>query len=206
MFTLTDRVEASFKVKGSKFIGHLFPMSDQGTFQDELRQIVSKFPDATHHCTAYRIKHGSETAEFSSDDGEPSGSAGLPMLNTLRSNRLIQIGAVVVRYYGGTQLGKSGLIGAYAHAISVALELAQLQEIREYRVFDLFFTYELTKTVEHLVTGLSGVILNETYTDRVYLEVGIPMLNAIKFSHNLRGMDPTSIRFDETNNILKGIS
>jgi uncharacterized YigZ family protein len=206
MFTLTDRVEASFKVKGSKFIGHLFPISEQVSFQDELRQIVSKYPDATHHCTAYRIKHSAETAEFSSDDGEPSGTAGLPILNTLRSNSLIQVGAVVVRYYGGTQLGKTGLIEAYAHAISMALEFAQLQEIGEYRVFDLFFTYELTKTVEHLVFGLSGVILTASYTDSVHLEVGIPTLNAINFSHNLRGMDPSMIRFVENKSILKGIS
>jgi uncharacterized YigZ family protein len=99
-----------YRVKGSRFYGYVFPIESEIQFREVLSNYRQKYHDATHHCWAYRYCNTKDIVEYYSDDGEPSGTAGLPITNVLKSVGLTQIGAVVIRYYGGTNLGKSGLI------------------------------------------------------------------------------------------------
>jgi uncharacterized YigZ family protein len=119
--TVTKTSEGLYKEKGSKFIAFLFPVQTEEQFKEKYSAIKKEYHDARHHCYAYRLDPENETVR-SSDDGEPSGTAGKPMLNQLYSFELFNVGAVVVRYFGGTKLGVSGLINAYKQATIDAIE------------------------------------------------------------------------------------
>ena len=111
-YTINSEVEDYYQDRGSRFIGILFPCDNHDSFEEKLINIREEYLDATHHCYASRI--GIEPFdELAGDAGEPSGTAGLPILNRLRSYEVTNSGLVVIRYYGGTKLGKPGLIQAY---------------------------------------------------------------------------------------------
>ena len=113
---------AEFKDRGSRFLAFAFPMNSVEVFKDKLASFKKEHPKAVHHCFAYRI--GLDGNNFrSSDDGEPSGSAGKPMLGQLDSRGLTNAGIVIVRYFGGTLLGVPGLINAYKTAAALALQV-----------------------------------------------------------------------------------
>src|SRR5204862_1782591 len=113
---------AEIKDRGSEFIAYSFPAPDTNAFKDNLATIKKEHPRATHHCFAYRL--GLEGDNFRvSDDGEPSGSAGRPILGQIDSKQVTNVLIIVVRYFGGTLLGVPGLINAYKTAASFALQV-----------------------------------------------------------------------------------
>ena len=109
------------KIKRSVFIANVSLCHDEGEARDFLTQIISQHRDATHNCRAYVLSNGTE---YSSDDGEPSGTAGRPILNAIKHSELVNVIAVVTRYFGGVKLGVRGLIDAYGGTAAKALELA----------------------------------------------------------------------------------
>lgn len=113
------------KEKGSKFLGYAFPVSNDKELKDALESIWEEHPKATHHCYAFRMGLNGENYR-ANDDGEPSGSAGLPIYNQLLANDLTNILLVVVRYYGGTKLGVSGLVKTYKESAKITLESTEI--------------------------------------------------------------------------------
>lgn len=113
------------KEKGSKFIGYAFPVNDEKELKAALESIWEQHPKATHHCYAFRMGLNGENYR-ANDDGEPSGSAGLPIYNQLLANDITNVLLVVVRYYGGTKLGVSGLVKTYKESAKITLEEAQI--------------------------------------------------------------------------------
>lgn len=111
------------KEKGSKFLGYAFPINSENELKNALNEIWEQHPKATHHCYAFRLGLNGENYR-ANDDGEPSGSAGLPIYNQLLANDLTNILLVVVRYYGGTKLGVSGLVKTYKESAKLTLEEA----------------------------------------------------------------------------------
>lgn len=168
MNTITERTEASIRERGSKFLGYVFPCSTEDEFGEELNGLRSRYPDANHHCYAYRIDPNN-IREFSSDDGEPSGTAGLPILNQLKSFDLVNTGIVVVRYFGGTKLGKPGLIQAYGETAGDSLANATLKEIIPVQLFRVTFPYQQENVINKIRTTFELVETNATYTDKVEL-------------------------------------
>src|ERR1700744_5491706 len=135
-YTIEKTATAEFRDRGSKFIGYTFPVKSIADCTDRLNQIKSEHPKATHHCFAYRLGLDGNTFRVS-DDGEPSGSAGRPILGQLDSKELVNVLVVVVRYFGGTLLGVPGLIQAYRSAASMALQMTPMVQRsveKEYRV------------------------------------------------------------------------
>ena len=126
--TIEGAVDSELRELGSRFLTFLFPISDAAEFQTALKSLKTTYYDASHHCSAYRLATDPAT-EKSSDDGEPAGTAGMPMLNALRSAELFQVGAVVVRYFGGTKLGTRGLIDAYGGAVVEAIAEASCIQV-----------------------------------------------------------------------------
>src|SRR5215510_1222086 len=121
-YTIEKEATAEFKDRGSKFIGYAFPVSSVEGFKEKLNEVKKLHPKATHHCFAYRL--GLDGNAFRvSDDGEPSGSAGRPILGQIDSKQLTNTLIVVVRYFGGTLLGVPGLINAYKTAASLVLQV-----------------------------------------------------------------------------------
>ncbi len=122
--TLKDSTLHKITRKKSRFVALLSPALSHEDVDRQMEQVRKSYHDATHHCSAFRLLLDDVLVEASSDDGEPSGSAGLPMLHQLADKQLCNVLAIVVRYYGGTNLGVGGLVRAYSDAVSEALDLA----------------------------------------------------------------------------------
>jgi uncharacterized YigZ family protein len=144
--TIQEPCEGTFKDKGSKFICYLFPVSTEEQAKEHLLRIKKEHFSARHHCFAWRLTPDG-SAYRSNDDGEPSGTAGRPILGQLLSNELTNIQAVVVRYFGGTLLGVSGLINAYKSATADAISNAKIIEKIVEKTFEVVFSYPVQNQV-----------------------------------------------------------
>lgn len=174
-------------------MGFLFPAHSIDRFDDELNQIKSRYPDATHHCYAWRVNPNS-IEEFAQDDGEPSGTAGLPILNKLKSFNVVNCGCIVVRYYGGTNLGKSGLIEAYGYAAQCCLDKASLAKLIPTQNFRIQYPYAKQSTIEQLKNQFDLKEISAEYLEQITLLVGCRLEQAADFSdalerHQHKGID-----------------
>ena len=122
--TIKENVQTEIIVKKSKFICNLIKVENQVEAENIIKQIKKKYYDARHNCVAYRIIEDETIVEKASDDGEPSGTAGGPMLNILQKNNICNVIAIVTRYFGGILLGTGGLVRAYSDAILEAIEIS----------------------------------------------------------------------------------
>ncbi len=149
-FTIKHEATGIFKDRGSKFIALAFHVSSEKEAKERLSEIKKQYYDARHHCFAYRINPEKEIYR-SSDDGEPSGTAGKPILNQLFSKQLFNIIVIVVRYFGGTKLGTSGLINAYKTATNEAIIHAEIINKTIIRKITIKFDYPLINSVMRIV-------------------------------------------------------
>ena len=129
MNTIKKSAETEITEKKSKFIGEVFYIETVQEAEEKLREINKKYHDAKHHCYAYRVIDENRIIERASDDGEPAGTAGAPILHLLNKLELTNVLLVVTRYFGGILLGTGGLIRAYTQASQLAIENAQMVEV-----------------------------------------------------------------------------
>lgn len=171
--TVETTSSAEYKDRGSKFIAYTFPVTSVNDFKDRLADIKKEHPKATHHCFAYRL--GLDGLQYRvSDDGEPSGTAGRPILGQIDSKQLTDVLVIVVRYYGGTMLGVPGLINAYKTATSLALQVtpfAQKPVLVNYR---LEFDYTQMNEVMRIVKYFDCTIVKQETVLFCVMEIGIP--------------------------------
>ncbi len=166
------------KIKGSRFICDLSPSSEAAAALEFVERIRAEEPDATHHCWAFRLESG---AARSSDDGEPSGTAGPPILRRLESADLVDLVAVVTRYYGGTNLGTGGLIKAYGSATAAAIDAAHVVTRRRMVGFRIDHPYDLTASVAGVLAANDAEVVSSTYEASVIMEVLVPKAQAVGF-------------------------
>lgn len=170
--TLAAPAEGFFKDKGSKFLAYAYPINSEQEVKkllDELREI---HPKARHHCYAWRM--GLDKNHFrANDDGEPSGSAGRPILNTLYSHEVTNVLVIVVRYFGGTLLGIPGLINAYKNATAEALVSAELITKHLTDRYELCFPYDQMNAVMTVIKEMELGVLEQQFdlNCRIHLEV-----------------------------------
>ena len=126
--SIKENVQTEIVVKKSKFICNLIRVDSKENAENMIKQTKKKYFDARHNCVAYRIAEDEKIIEKASDDGEPSGTAGGPMLNILKKNNLCNVLVIVTRYFGGILLGTGGLVRAYSHATLEAIDIAQKVE------------------------------------------------------------------------------
>ena len=151
--TVAEPVEGFFKDKGSKFLSFVFPISSENEAKSHLLALREIHPRANHHVYAYRL--GMDRMQYRlSDDGEPSGSSGRPILNTLYSKEITNVLVIVVRYFGGTLLGIPGLINAYRSATEDALENAEIVVKHLFNLYKLSFSYIQMNDVMRIVKEL----------------------------------------------------
>ena len=164
---------AEFKERGSKFIGHAFPLEKKETFKTLLQQLKKEHPKAVHHCFAYRL--GCDGNQFRvSDDGEPVGTAGRPILGQIDSKQLTNIAVIVVRYFGGTLLGVPGLIQAYKSSASMALQLIPIVQKAIEVYYELQFDYTLMNDVMNIIKQSGCSVIGQERQLFCILKVGIP--------------------------------
>ena len=148
--TVSAPGEAIYKEKGSKFLSFAFHIDDEDEADAIRKDFKKKYYDATHVVYAFRI--GAEGQQFrAADDGEPSGSSGLPVLNTIKSKNITNVIVLVVRYFGGTKLGIPGLIDAYSQAAAMALDAAETEERLVTEIIDVIVPYSQMNYVMRIV-------------------------------------------------------
>jgi len=158
--TISKPTESNFRDHASKFIGYLYPIRNEEEVKQILLVLKKQHYDATHHCYAYRL--GSKGEAFrANDDGEPSGTAGKPILNQLLSAQITNVLAVVVRYFGGTKLGVPGLINAYKEATKEAIGAATIIEETVNERMEVKFEYAAMNEVMRVVKDLNLNIVNQ---------------------------------------------
>ncbi len=139
-YTIERQSTAEFKDRGSRFIAYAFPVSDAESFKKQLQALKKEHGKAVHHCFAYRLGFAGDQFR-ANDDGEPSGSAGKPILGQIDSKKLTNVGIVVVRYFGGSLLGVPGLINAYKTASTLALQTVPIIQKPVMSDIELQFEY-----------------------------------------------------------------
>lgn len=153
-------------ISKSRFITYLFVVKDEVEAKQRIQEIKAKHKDANHNCSAYTIgdQHQIQKAN---DDGEPSGTAGVPMLEALKKNDVHNVVAIVTRYFGGIKLGTGGLIRAYQGGVSNAIQSVGKVEIKNALKYNVTMSYENTGKFEHSIASKPFVVLDTIYTDKV---------------------------------------
>lgn len=160
--TIQEISEGVYRDKGSKFIAYLYPLNSENDIKDIITALKAEHPKARHHCWAFRLSPD-RTVFRLNDDGEPSGTAGRPILNTLLSNELTNVLAVVVRYFGGTLLGVPGLINAYKSATVEAVKNANIIEKTVNSVFRIEFGHPQMNEVMKIIKEEDLKISNQNF-------------------------------------------
>jgi uncharacterized YigZ family protein len=188
--TVGGRGEARFEVRGSEFVGHVAPVADVEEAEAFVASVREQYDDATHNVPAYRVRRGERGAaspprneeagsaglvrEYESDAGEPSGSSGGPALNILQQRELLNVAAVVTRYYGGTNLGVGGLARAYGRAVKEAVDDAGVVQRRPHETLSVTVDYDDSGTVRGVLES-EGHEFDADYGERVGFEVRVPL-------------------------------
>lgn len=171
--TVETTSSAEYKDRGSTFIAHTFPIATVNDFKERLAEIKKQHPKAAHHCFAYRL--GLDGTQFRvSDDGEPSGTAGRPILGQIDSKQLTNVLIIVVRYFGGTLLGVPGLINAYKTAAALALQVTPFVQKPVLINYRLEFDYTQMNDVMRIVKYFDCVVLKQEANLFCVMEIGIP--------------------------------
>lgn len=165
--TLLSAASAEFTEKHSRFIGHAAPVSGEEEAAAFLRSVREKHREATHNVSAWRLREGQ--LQRYSDDGEPRGTAGVPVLDVILKSGVTDAAVVVTRYFGGILLGAGGLVRAYSHAASLALETAGVAVMRRCFLLELSCDYGQYAGVGALIPEHGGVIDRSDFTDAVRL-------------------------------------
>jgi uncharacterized YigZ family protein len=182
--TVAGRGRASFRVRGSKFVGHVAPAASVEGAEAIVDEVREDHPDATHVVPAYRVR-ADPLREQSSDAGEPSGSAGKPALNVLQGDDLENVVTVVVRYFGGTELGVGGLVRAYGRAVKLALADAGTVEREPREHFSITVDYDDSGTVRGILES-AGAAFEADYAERVAFSVAVPRTDAAALCDRLK--------------------
>ncbi len=191
--TIAGPAEGFFKDKGSKFLAYAFPVENDLQAKSHLAELYELHPKAVHHCYAYRL--GADRMSYRmSDDGEPSGSAGKPILGQIDSKGLTDAGIIVVRYFGGTLLGIPGLIKAYKTVSALVLQtIPVIQKQVEVPVL-LNFEYARTGEIKALLKQTGASIIEQEILLFPFIKAGIPSTRMEEFISKIKNLDNVSVK------------
>jgi uncharacterized YigZ family protein len=191
--TIERPSNAEFKDRGSKFIAFAFPIETADDFKKELQHLKKEHPKAVHHCFAYRI--GTDGNNFrSSDDGEPSGTAGKPILGQIDSKGITNAAIIVVRYWGGTMLGVAGLINAYKTAAALALQVTPIVERAIEINYSIEFDYTLMNEVMMIMKQFNCRIISNEMQLFCIIKAGIPKNRLDEVLYRLNDLQNVSVK------------
>jgi len=189
--TIETPAEGLYKEKGSKFIALAYPVRTEEAVKEIVGEIKVRYYDARHHCYAYRL--GADKKKFrANDDGEPSSTAGKPILGQILSYDLTDILIVVVRYFGGIKLGVSGLINAYRAAAADAIGHARIVEKTDDEVFRIKFDYTVMNEVMRVVKEEEPEVMSRDFSMECRMTLSIRKQNAPRLSSRLQQIESLS--------------
>ncbi|EDS72662.1 YigZ family protein [Anaerofustis stercorihominis] len=198
--TINDNFENSIEIKKSNFITHLFSVTSVDEVNVYLEEIRKEHYKANHNCYAYIIGTNMEIKK-SSDDGEPSMTAGRPILNAMEKNDLTNALIVVTRYFGGIKLGASGLIRAYSSSAGEVIKCAELVKKVYTTKIKISYDYSLHGKIETFLRSLGYKLDNAEFTDKVEYKVYVPIEDKEKFKEDLIALTNAKININEEDNI-----
>lgn len=193
MYNLAHAVTCTLEIRKSRFIGCVEPISDRAAAQQRVDQLRAEHPGAAHVCWA--LMAGGHSAAV--DDGEPSGTAGRPMLEVLRHQELDGVLATVVRYFGGTKLGAGGLVRAYTDAIAQALQQAERIAVVRQRRLHCYLPFAQESTARRLLEQLGGELLEAQHSHQVQLQVQLTEGAADEFLQQLQTASRGELRWSD---------
>lgn len=181
-----DSVNYEYIVNKSKFISFAVACNSFDQLKDMINGLwKNQYRDASHIVYALRLINQGRIDYYFSDDGEPSGTAGKPLLNLLETQDIINAGVIVVRYYGGINLGTGGLVRAYIKAAQMPLSNLSLKEYIEYNNYKISIQYNMLEYITKVIYNLNGIVLSKDFSENIILNFQIPVKNIAQFEDNL---------------------
>lgn len=174
MYSIKEKEVTLTEINKSKFYGIIIPINNIEEIPNILNNIKNEYKDATHYCYAYIL----DNIKRFNDDGEPGGTAGMPILNVLENNNLNHLLAVVVRYFGGIKLGAGGLVRAYTNSITNTLDKCKIIELIEGQLIKIEFSYDNIKQIDYLLKDYE--IIEKEYNNNIMYKINIPINSNIK--------------------------
>jgi uncharacterized YigZ family protein len=195
--TINKPAEAIFRDRGSKFLGYAYPIRTETDIKEIVARLKSEHPKANHHCWAMRLNPDRSVFRVN-DDGEPSGTAGRPILNVLLSKNITNILVVVVRYFGGTLLGVPGLINAYKTATEMALAEAKIIEQTVNDVYTISFDYLQMNEVMKVIKDDQPTVLQQNFDNDCSITLAIRKMQVNQVMGKLESIAGVKAKFDYT--------
>lgn len=190
--TIEQTAQAEYKDRGSRFIAYAFPINSTADFKTQLQNLKKEHPKAVHHCFGYRL--GLDGNSFRvSDDGEPSGSAGRPILGQIDSKGLTDVAIIVVRYFGGTLLGVPGLINAYKTVGALVLQVIPEVQKPILAYYNVDFNYPQLNDIMVVVKQQKCEILKQELQLFCHLKLGIPLANEAEVIYRLGNLEAVTL-------------
>lgn len=196
-FTLETTSNNTYKEKGSKFIAYVFPCYSEADFKQQLQSYREQYADASHHCWAFRLGFDGSATQMS-DDGEPAYTAGKPIFGQLLAAQLCNVGAVVIRYFGGTLLGVGGLIKAYKEATEGAIKIGKIIEKTVFDEYFIQFDYPSTHAIMKVLKHYELPLKKPIFDTKCELYVHIPRLLVNEVVGKIQQIEGISLSFMQT--------
>ncbi len=174
IFSITKKGYGEIIVKKSRFIGFAVPVDSAEKARELVKEYKNRFSDATHVVHAFRTGGLHADISGSTDDGEPSGTAGKPVLQIINGENLTDIIVFIIRYYGGTKLGTGGLVRAYSDCAKLCIENAPKSQLIEKSIIESEFSYDFFESIKNNIQVHKGIIIDEFFSDKVKIQVQIP--------------------------------
>ena len=195
--------ESEFTEKRSRFISHIFQVSTEAEAREKLESIRRKYYDARHNCWCYLLREGG-TVRYS-DDGEPQGTAGQPMLNVFQREEVTDVVCVVTRYFGGVLLGAGGLVRAYTQSAKDALDASGISVVRRWVALEVPCTYAQFESMRREVSAFGGVVEHTDYGADVVLSALLPEERAQDFTAHILDLTAGGVEALEAGEQLKDV-
>lgn len=203
-FVPTASSETEFVEKRSRFIGHVWPVESEEAARAQISTMKSRYHDARHNCWCYRIREGNIVRY--SDDGEPQGTAGQPMLEVFRREGIENVCCVVTRYFGGVLLGTGGLLRAYTHSAKDALDAAGVSVVRRLLLLALNCPYHLFERMKLEIETSGGMLDDTVYGSDVRLQLLLPEAVLLPFSEKVTELTAGGVSLEELGERFQAVS
>ncbi|MEG0457716.1 MAG: YigZ family protein [Oscillospiraceae bacterium] len=201
--TIFTPAQDFFIEKKSKFIGYISPCQSVEQANSFITEISKKHYDATHNCFAYLLRDGGILK--CSDNGEPQGTAGVPILEVIKKEELTNVCIVVTRYYGGILLGAGGLIRAYSKGASIACKAADIKQISMCKVFLITFDYSLYGKIQYILPNYLHKLISSDFSSEITLEILIYKKDFEKINNELTELSNGQIKLQEKDELFSYI-
>ena len=199
-FSVLDYSEAEQVVEKSRFITYTKPVYDENEAAEFIARIKKLNYDASHNVSAYVIGESSDIKRYS-DDGEPSGTAGMPMLDVMLKKGITNTCVVITRYFGGIKLGTGGLVRAYTESTKMGIEASKIVEYREMRCYSITCTYDLAPKIQYRLKGSDVIIKDTEYLEKVRFLVYVKE-DEMKILDELIDITSSLIYIEEKDNVF----